>query len=131
MQASHSTTFLSRWAHAWMPCPCSGTVAVSQDTTSLDPSRDRSVVIVPDCRINTDTTLNNILRLQWRICQTSHGKQPWEKTQVHLSIQPLFGMEPLLSGGQQPLLSSGQPVLPRLFLQDPEFSQVQQRVFRT
>ena len=33
-------------------------------------------------------------------------------------------MEPLLSGGQQPLLSGGQPVLPRLFLQDPEFSQV-------
>ena len=74
---------------------------------------------MPDSRIYTDSTLNNILRLQWRICQTSHGKQPWEKTQVHLSIQsPLFGMEPLLSGGQ--------PVLPRFFLQDPEFSQVQE-----
>ena len=67
--------------------------------------------------------------LQWRICQTSHGKLLWEKTQVHLSIQsPLFGMEPLLSGGQQPLLSGGQPVLPRLFLQDPEFSQVQESI---
>ena len=84
------------------------------------------------CRLNTDKALNNNLRLQWRICQTSHSKQLWEMTQVHLSIQlPLSGMEPLLSGGQQPPLSGGQPVLPHLFLQDPEFYQVQQRVFRT